>query len=66
MKVWANKSGNARLNISVEDGVVDLNLGFTLGSLGEPHLSPPTDHPPSHPKYKTEANKAKDRARAVS
>ena len=29
-------------------------------------IFPPTDHPPSHPKYKTEAKKAKDRARAAA
>ena len=28
MKVWASKSGKAKLNILVENGLVDLQLGF--------------------------------------
>ena len=67
MKVWANKSGKARLNISLDVGVVDLQLGFKLGFPEDPHLSPPPpDLHTSYPKYKTEAKKAKDRARAAA
>jgi hypothetical protein len=67
MKVWVSKSGKANLNISVENRLVDLQLGFKLGIPEYPHLSPPPQDPHSSPpKYKTEAKKAKDRARATA
>jgi hypothetical protein len=64
IKVWASKSGQAKLNISEENGMADLQLSFKLGLPGDSHLpSYPNQHPP---KYKTPARKAKDRARAAA
>ena len=63
MKVWASKSGQAKLNISVENGMADLQLAFKLGLPGDPHLP---NHPTHNPRYKTPARKAKDRARAAA
>ena len=40
MKVWASKSGQAKLNISVENGLVDLQLGFKLGQPENLHIPP--------------------------
>ena len=67
MKVWASNSGQAKLNISVEDGKVDLQLGFKLGLPGDVHLAPSQPFP-SHipPRYKTPARKSKDKARAAA
>ena len=63
-KVWASKSGHANLNISVQNGMAELQLAFKLGLPGDSHLtSYPTPH---HPRYKTPARKAKDRARAAA
>ena len=45
MKVWASKSGKAKVNILVENGLVDLQLGFKLGFPEDPHLSPPPPDP---------------------
>ena len=45
MKVWASKSGQANLKISVEDGKVDLQLGFKLGLPGDVHLAPSQPFP---------------------
>ena len=67
MKVWASKSGQASLKISVEDGKVDLQLGFKLGLQGDAHLTPSQPFPcPIPPRYKTPARKAKDKARAAA
>jgi hypothetical protein len=66
MKVWASKTGQATLNISVEKGMVDLQLGFKLGLPGDHHL-PPQQYPSqTPPRYKTPARKTKDRARAAA
>jgi hypothetical protein len=52
----------AKVNISVENGMADLQLAFKLGMPGDAHLP---SYPDNHsPKYKTPARKAKDRARA--
>ena len=67
-KVGASKSGQAHLNISVEDGKVDLQLGFKLGLPRDKHLAPSLQEVPSHspPRYKTPARKAIDKARAAA
>ena len=57
LKVWASKSGQAKLNISVENGMADLQLAFKLGLPGDSHLpSSPYHHPP---KYKSPSRKAR-------
>jgi hypothetical protein len=67
MMVWASKSGQAKLNISVENGLVDLQLGFKLGQPENPHIPPQYNQSSQNlPKYKTPAQKAKDRARAAA
>ena len=66
MKVWASKSGNANMNISVQNGMVDLQLGFQLGPPGDHHLPPQPQNLPIYPRYKTPERKAKDRARAAA
>ena len=65
-KVWASKSGQANLNISVINGMVDLQLAFKLGLPGDPHHHPPQPFHKNPPKYKTPSQKAKDRARAAA
>ena len=65
MKVWASKSGQAKLNICVEDGKVDLQLAFKLGLPGDAHL-PPQNHNFNPPRTKSPARKAKDNARAAA
>ena len=65
MKVWASQSGQANLNISVENGKVDLQLAFKLGLPGDAHLPPP-QHNFNPPRFKSPARKAKDKARAAA
>ena len=66
MKVWASKSGQAGMNISVQNGLANLQLNFQLGSPGDPHLSPQPHPFQKPPRFKTPARKAKDRARAAA
>ena len=65
-KIWASKSGQAKLDIFVKNGIADLQLNFQLGPPENPHI-------PHHPynnqnphRYKTPARLAKDRARAAA
>ena len=66
MKVWASKSGQAGMNISVQNGIANPQLNFQLGSPGDPHLSPQPHPFQKPPRFKTPARKAKDRARAAA
>ena len=40
MKVWASGSGEAKFDVSIENGVAKLNLSFTLGNPSDPHYEP--------------------------
>ena len=66
MKVWASKSGKAKMNIIVNNGSVDLQLDFKLGPPRDPHLPPRPHQPQTPPRFKTPARKEKDRARAAA
>ena len=54
------------MKISVEDGKVDLQLGFKLGLPGDEHLAPSQPISSHSPRYKNPARKAKDKARAAA
>ena len=67
IKVLASNSGQVKLNISVEDGKVDLQLVFKLVLPQNEHLAPSQNFPSYNPpRYKTPARKAKDKARAAA
>ena len=51
------------MNISVENGMADIQLSFKLGQPGDAHLLP---QPNQLPKYKSPSRKANDRARATA
>ena len=44
--VWARGKGHATFNLSIVDGIADLQLGFRLGSPTDPHLQEPPKKPP--------------------
>jgi hypothetical protein len=64
VKIWSTKSGHAKMNILVENGMADIELSFKLGQPEDAHLSPQPNQTP--PKYKSPSRKAKDRARAAA
>ena len=65
-KVWASKSGQAKLNIFAKKGIADLQLNFQLGPPEDYHLPHQPHHSQNPPRYKTPARLAKDRARAAA
>ena len=40
VKVWASGSGQAKFEVSIENGVAKLNLSFTLGDPSDLHYKP--------------------------
>ena len=76
--VWARGNGQASFNLSIKDGQADLQLGFQLGRVADPHLphlhyheaapafNQDQDYQP-HPrrKWKGPARRDRDRARAA-
>ena len=40
VKVWARGSGQASFNLKISDGKAEVQLGFQLGHLAEPHCNP--------------------------
>ena len=78
VNVWARGNGQASFNLSIKDGLADLQLGFQLGRVTDPHLPHLHHHeaaPAFHQDYQTQpyprrkwkgpARRNRDRARAA-
>ena len=65
IKVWSSQ-GQANLNLSVQDGLAAVHLGFHLGDPRQAHVHVQQPSQPQPHKFKSPAKKEKDRARAAA